>query len=197
MKRISLVVIVALTLALLTYAYSQTPQSGSLKKVQVTAQTLASQQAGKPYVIDLTRSALMFAYSPAPQSGAQAGQTATQAQPSQPMKAKKILVNELPKGLEGIVLENGVFKLRSGYKFVNQTGNTVAVALKANNDINGTFSCGCYREGESGPTPSGKCKPKFTQEGALACVKDEGDPCSMLCFLDAKVDRRISRLAIY
>ena len=53
MKRIG--IIIAMASALLVSAYSQTPQSGTVKKVQVTAQTIASQPAGKPLVIDLTR----------------------------------------------------------------------------------------------------------------------------------------------
>jgi hypothetical protein len=55
MKRISLITVVALTLTLLISAYGQTPQSGSIKKVQVTAQTITRQPVGTPYRIDLTR----------------------------------------------------------------------------------------------------------------------------------------------
>ena len=58
MKRVSIVF--TLALALLVSAHSQTPQKGSLKKVQVTAQTLSSQQAGKPYVIDLSRNGTVY-----------------------------------------------------------------------------------------------------------------------------------------
>ncbi len=55
MKRDSLMILVALTLALLVSAYSRATQSGTSNKVTVTAQTIASQPAGKSYVIDLTR----------------------------------------------------------------------------------------------------------------------------------------------
>lgn len=50
MKRMSLVILAAPALTLLVSAYGQTRQS-----VEVTAQTIASQPAGTPYVIDLTR----------------------------------------------------------------------------------------------------------------------------------------------
>jgi hypothetical protein len=60
MKRISLIVTAGLTLALLITAYSRPPQTGAVKKVSVTTQTVASQAAGKPYVIDLTRSGTVY-----------------------------------------------------------------------------------------------------------------------------------------
>jgi hypothetical protein len=121
----------------------------------------------------------------------------TQAQPGQPAKATRLLVTALPKSIEGIVLENGVFKLASGYKFVNQTVNTVDVALLKNGVITGTFSCGCYVESGSGKTPSGSCKVANTKEGALVCQKDQLNPCSDICHLEAKVDKTRLRLAIY
>jgi hypothetical protein len=58
MKRISIVFILALTL--LVSVQSQTRQSVSLNKVQVTAQTIINQQAGKPYVIDLSRKGTVY-----------------------------------------------------------------------------------------------------------------------------------------
>lgn len=55
MKRIRLSMGVMMLLVLLVSAYSRVTQSGTIKKETVTAQTIASQPAGKPYVIDLTR----------------------------------------------------------------------------------------------------------------------------------------------
>ena len=52
MKRIRLVSVAVLSLIALALVYSQ-PQSP--KSVEVTAQTVARQPRGKPYVIDLTR----------------------------------------------------------------------------------------------------------------------------------------------
>lgn len=63
MKRISMVI--ALALAALVFAYSQTaravpPQAGAGTKIQVTSQTLTSQPAGKPYVIDTSSTGKVF-----------------------------------------------------------------------------------------------------------------------------------------
>jgi hypothetical protein len=147
-------------------------------------------------VVGVILIALIFAYSQEPQRTT--SPSATQAEFSQSVKAKKILVNELPKGLEGIVLEKGIFKLRPGYKFVNQTRNTVAVALKAGGGLTGTFTCGCYAKAGSGKTPSGNCKVKTTDsQGSISCVSDESNPCNAECFLDAKVNKTASRLAIF
>ena len=60
MKRISLSIGVMLLLAVLVSAYSRAIQSGIVKKENVTAQTLASQPAGKPYVLDLTRKGIVY-----------------------------------------------------------------------------------------------------------------------------------------
>ena len=61
MKRISLLVVAAITLAMLTATYSQTPPSAKLRKVKVTPRTIASQPAGKPLVIDLTHTGTIYA----------------------------------------------------------------------------------------------------------------------------------------
>lgn len=147
-------------------------------------------------VVTLMLSALILAYSQTSQSTSQPAQRATQAQPTESVKAKKVLVKELPKGLKGIVLENGVFKLQQGYKFVNQTSNTVAVALRAGGAVTGTFSCGCYVEG-SGGSPSGNCKTAFDKEGRLCCRKDDKNPCNATCHLEVKVDKSKLSLAIF
>jgi hypothetical protein len=61
MKRNSLIILVALALmALLISTYSQTPSARAVKKIQVTSQTLASLQAGKPYVVDLSRNGTVY-----------------------------------------------------------------------------------------------------------------------------------------
>ncbi len=61
MKRNSLIILVVLALmALLISTYSQTPPAGAVKKIPVTSQTLASLQAGKPYVIDLSRKGTVY-----------------------------------------------------------------------------------------------------------------------------------------
>jgi hypothetical protein len=135
---------------------------------------------------------LVSAYSPLPQAS---------RQPDQSVKAKKILVNEVPKEIEGIALKNGVFKLKQGYKFVNQTRNTVAVALKANGAITGTFMCGCFVAAGSGKTPSGDCEAVLRNDqngvGTLTCQKKDTNPCNDTCLMSAKRTNQIFKLAIY
>jgi hypothetical protein len=63
MKRMSIVF--TLVSVALAFAYSRTsqagmPQTGGVKKAQVTAQTIASQPAGKPYVLDFTRAGTVY-----------------------------------------------------------------------------------------------------------------------------------------
>lgn len=61
MKRKSLITLVALALVtLLITAYSRTPQTEAVKKVSVTAKTIASQPAGKPLVLDLTKRGTVY-----------------------------------------------------------------------------------------------------------------------------------------
>src|SRR5438132_14305480 len=60
MRHISLIILAALALALLVSAFGQTPQPKAIKRVEVTAQTIASQPASKPYIIDLTRTGTIY-----------------------------------------------------------------------------------------------------------------------------------------
>jgi hypothetical protein len=60
MKRISLIILGGLALVLLVSAYGQRQQSGPVKTVQVTAQAVASQPAGKTFSLDLTRNGKIY-----------------------------------------------------------------------------------------------------------------------------------------
>jgi hypothetical protein len=91
-------------------------------------------------VVVLILGALVFAYSQAPRSTSRTAPTASQAQQT----ANKVLVKELPKSLQGIVLENGAFKPMPGYKFVPQSKNTLKVGLRAGGVVGG---------GGTGPSP--------------------------------------------
>ena len=141
----------------------------------------------------LTLALLVSAYSRTTQSSKTADVTpqASTSQPTQPVKAKKILVKELPKTIEGITLENGVFKLKAGYKFVPQLNNTVKVALQAGGGgVTGSFDCFCAKEGGGG------CSAK-TVGGTISCGKSKTTPCSDDCILRTTIDGVKSRLAIY
>lgn len=53
-------IILAVTLLTLAIGFSTAQEGGSVKKVQVTKQTLAGQPAGEPYRIDLTRKGTVY-----------------------------------------------------------------------------------------------------------------------------------------
>ncbi len=141
----------------------------------------------------LTLALLVSAYSRTTQSSKTADattQTITSQPAGQPVKAKKVLVRELPKTLEGIVLENGVFKLKPGYKFVPQLNKTIAVGLQAGGGVTGSFDCFCSKEGGGG------CSAK-TVGGTISCAKSKTTPCSDDCMLITTIDGNKSRLAIF
>jgi hypothetical protein len=142
----------------------------------------------------LTLALLVSAYSRTTQSSKTAdvtAQTLTAQPASQPVKAKKVLVKELPKTIEGLTLENGVFKLKPGYKFVPQPNKTVVVALQAGGSgVKGSFDCFCSKEGGGG------CSAK-TVGGTISCAKSKEKGCSDDCILITTIDGLKSRLAIF
>ena len=145
----------------------------------------------------LILAAVIFTYSQSPQSPSRPMHSEAQIQENQPVKASKLLVKNLPKGLQGIVIEKGVFRLKQGYKFVSLPDNTVGVALRANGEIGGTFTCGCYKEAGTGGSVSGTCRVAFDKENRMMCRKDPQNSCSAVCFLEAIVNSHSSRLAIF
>src|SRR5437867_3803320 len=81
-------------------------------------------------LVALIFAALIFAYSQTPQSTIRPAQTATDAKRDQVVKAKKVLVTKLPKGVRGLELKDGQLRLMPGYKFEKKNSNTIAVVLK-------------------------------------------------------------------
>ena len=140
-------------------------------------------------VFTLILSLLVFAYSQSPVQSPQTGQTVTQITQSQPVKAKKVLIKELPKTLEGIELKEGVFKLMPGYKFVPQLNNTVALQT-GGRGVSGTFDCFCSKEG------GGSCSAT-TVGGTISCQKSKTTACSDECILRTTIGLSQTRLAIY
>ncbi len=141
-------------------------------------------------VVTLMLSAMIFAFNQTPQPGPQVSRTATTAQPSQPVKAKRVLVRELPASLQGIKLENGVFKLQPGYKFAPQPNNTVEVRLQAGGGVSGSFDCFCSKEGGGGCSAT-------TVGGTISCGKSKTGPCSDDCVLRTTINGAKTRLAIF
>jgi hypothetical protein len=143
----------------------------------------------------LILAALIFAYSQAPQTRSRTDQTASEVKKNQPVKAKKVLVKELPKDLQGIVLKDGVFRLAPGYKFERKISNTIAVALK-----NGSpgyipiLGCTCYVPGNE--RPGGACL-LVVEDGDGWCIRDPWDACNGECDLYARYMGKRFALAIY
>lgn len=138
---------------------------------------------------------LVSAYSRATQSGniksVDISVQAITSQATQTAKAKKVLVKELPKTVQGLVLENGVFRLQSGYKFVPQPNNTVGVALQSGGrGVTGSFDCFCAKEGGGGCSAT-------TVGGTISCSKSKTGPCSDDCILRTTIDGSKMRLAIF
>ena len=132
----------------------------------------------------------MFVHSQSPQTAPQTSRAVKESAEAQPSKPKKVLVKKLPLALKGIVLEDGQFKLKSGYKFVPQTNNKVGIALQTGGDVKGFFDCTCAS------AKGGSCATT-TFEGHLECHKAEKDPCTETCILVITIDGNKTKLAIF
>lgn len=91
----------------------------------------------------------------------------------------KALVEKLPEGVEGVVLEKGVVKAKPGYKFVKK-GNSVMVRKAGSGGfgIGGAWNCNCSAGG-------GGCETHY-DENAMVCRK-AGSECSDKCLLTVVV----------
>jgi hypothetical protein len=99
--------------------------------------------------------ALIFAYSQTLQRVSRPGQIATEAQRDHAV-ARKMLVKELPKGLKGLELRDGVFLIKPGYKFVKKTYKTILVAPKSGSR-GAYFTCTCIDPLHGSRKPAGGC----------------------------------------
>lgn len=92
----------------------------------------------------------------------------------------RVLVEKLPEGVEGVVLEKGVVKAKPGYKFVKK-GNGVMVRKAGSGGgmgIGGSWNCTCSAGG-------GGCETSY-DENAIMCRK-AGSECSDKCLLSVVV----------
>lgn len=143
-----------------------------------------------PIVGALVLITFAFVYSQSPSTAPQTSQTVTETAESKPAKAKKVLVKKLPDGLEGIVLEDGQFKLKPGYKFLPTTNNKVNIALQAGgHSVKGSFDCFCPKQG-------GNCSA-VTVGGIISCSPSKTTPCSDTCMLRTTIDGYKTKLAIF
>lgn len=133
----------------------------------------------------------MFVHSQSPSTAPQMSRTITESAESQPARAKKLLVKKLPEGLEGIILEEGQFKLKPGYKFLPQTNSKVTIALMAGgHSVKGSFDCFCPKQG------GGSCSA-VTVGGIISCQPSKTTPCGDSCMLRTTIDGYRTKLAMF
>jgi hypothetical protein len=108
---------------------------------------------------------------------------------TRPVKGK-VLVDRLPNGVEGVVLEKGRLKLKPGYKFTKQSGNKIAVARIRGEgpQVGGTWSCDCGGDGS--------CQIEING-GFLMCTPAGQNPCKKGCYLDVTVGAQAKNIIIY
>ena len=150
-------------------------------------------------VLALISIALSVTYSQAPRSTtpptvSRPSQMTTEGQ-NESIKAKKMLVKELPKELKGLELVDGGFRLKPGYRFVRITSKSVFVAPK--NSARGSyFTCACLDAKDKGLKPAGGCVA-LTSSRFVYCIEEPFDECEGECEADWRVgDKRVS-LAIF
>jgi hypothetical protein len=143
----------------------------------------------------VTLTLLIAAYSQTRQSGNQSIQTSNDQLTKEQMakaKAKKVLVKSLPKGVEGVELKDGIFRLKPGFKWVSQPDGTIAAARNNGGaGLGGSFDCQC-----TGTDAKGKCVVA-TQGSSMGCVSHDTDKCSGTCTLTVFTGLATTRIAIY
>jgi hypothetical protein len=143
--------------------------------------------------------ALSVTYSQAPRSTtpltvSRPSSTATEGQ-NESIKAKKLLVKELPKELKGLELVDGGFRLKPGYRFVRITSKSIFVALK--NSARGThFECSCIDPTDGSRKPAGGCVA-LTSSRFVWCIEEPFDECEGECEAAWRVGNKRVALAIF
>ena len=132
----------------------------------------------------LTLTALVCAYSQTPGPGGQ-----NHLQKSQTVGTKsKVLVKRLPKGVEGVTLENNGVRLKRGYDFKKKSNNEVIVVARAaggvgpGQQVSGSWSCVCETS-STGERGVGGCSASISGS-TLTCVKSSQNGCNTSCSLD-------------
>jgi len=82
----------------------------------------------------------------------------------------KVLVKQLPAGVEGVELKDGALRLRSGFTFVKKPRHRFALVRISNGQTVTTGGCGCT---------GGTCEPT-AGGGIIVC---EGSNCTGSCGL--------------
>ena len=151
-------------------------------------------------VMTLGLALLVSAYGQTPQSSGQTPQSQGQAaKPKQTAKFKgKILIERLPKGVEGVVLDKdtGSLKLKSGYEFVRKNASTVKVVRRMAGGGRGGVvfegSCDC-RASTPGLEAPGECSVTI-MDPVLYCTQGS---CAGNCNLTVTVGGKKLSVIMY
>jgi len=151
-------------------------------------------------VMTLGLALLVSAYGQTPQSSGQTPQSQGQAaKPKQTAKFKgKILIERLPKGVEGVALDKntGSLKLKSGYEFVRKNASTVKVVRRMAGGGRGGVvfegSCDC-RASTPGLEAPGECSVTI-MDPVLYCTQGS---CAGNCNLTVTVGGKKLSVIMY
>ncbi len=131
--------------------------------------------------VTLTLAFQIYYSGQAPLAYGQKGQTNTVA----PRKGKAI-VSKLPTDAEGVILKDGMVKVKAGNKFVKQADGTVTVArIKGGAGIGGKWDCDCSKDGSCDLVSNGT---------SLTC---SGGTCKGSCTLSITTTRAKTGVLIY
>lgn len=100
-------------------------------------------------------------------------------------RGKEVLVERLPEGVEGVMLEEKTLRLKPGYKFVKKGGTVAVVARSASGGLGskvlgstGTFDCNCVQG-------TGDCE-EFFIGNLMGCKPTRYNACTGACTLIIK-----------
>jgi hypothetical protein len=145
-------------------------------------------------LVTLALALLIYAQKQESLSGHVAEINSSTASEDQVQKLKgTLLVKRLPKGLEGVMLKDGVVTAKPGYKFVTGEDGIVRVALVKGgggglSDTGGSWSCKCAGEGGCSSATAGP---------TLFCSKSPTDTCKGECTLTVIIKGVTNRIMAY
>jgi hypothetical protein len=144
-------------------------------------------------LVTLALALLIYAQKQKSPSGQTAETNSNTASEDQVQELKgTLLVKKLPKGLEGVMLKDGVVTAKPGYKFVTGEDGIVRVALVKGggglSDTGGSWSCKCAGEGGCSSATAGP---------TLFCSKSPTDTCKGECTLTVIIKGVTNRIMAY
>jgi hypothetical protein len=105
----------------------------------------------------------------------------------------KVLVEELPEGTEGVVLEKGIVKTKPGYKFVRKDKQVMVMRIgggaTGGRGIGGSWNCNCEAGGASG------CE--VASDDHVVYCRKTGSACSERCVMSITIKGLKSQILQY